>query len=183
MCVCLRVCIRSAYPLVLCASTLCRETAHTCILICVCMCVHVCVCVHAWLDNEKYQCTAPQESVLKYPVSIICPIPGVWLWRHNTASTKFMEEVYWHILWQETARGGSSKPALCPACIMVDLHIEYASVNLTVTSGEADTVNQNKCCENSFITSFTYGTLRRPVMKHGTDISLHPHLTEEHSAT
>lgn len=34
---------------------------------------------------------------------------------------------------------------------MVDLHIEYASVNLTLTLGEADTANQNKYSDITFI--------------------------------
>lgn len=53
---------------------------------------------------------------------------------------------------------------------MVDLHIEYASMNLTVTMGKADTVNQNKCCKESSITSFTYVGLRCSVMKYGINI-------------
>lgn len=122
----------------------------------------------------------PQENIAKCSSNYLshpCCVVVSRGWSHNTARIKFMEEVYWHRLWQETARGRSSKPSLCPACIMVDLHIEYASVNLTVTTGEADTVNQNKSCKKSF----TYGTLRCPVMKHGIDIPLCPHLTERHS--
>lgn len=62
-----------------------------------------------------------------------------------------MEAVYEVILWQGTARGWGSKPVLCKGCIMVDLHIEYASVNLTLTLGEADTANQNKYSDITFI--------------------------------
>lgn len=62
----------------------------------------------------------------------------------HSNSNKYMYGVYWHRLWQETGRGRDSKPPLSPACITVNLDIEYASVNLIVTSGEADMVNQNK---------------------------------------
>ncbi len=132
---------------------------------------------------------------------MICPILAVCLWTGdeleatNIASINFMEEDYWHTMWQETARGRSSKPALCPACIMADLHIEYASLNLTVTSGEADSVNQNTSCEYSFVTSCTYRRLRLhpqclkfktqqcgwslscPVMKHGIKRETFCHIT------
>lgn len=86
---------------------------------------------------------------------------------HNTGSTAFMEEIYRHTQGQKITGGRSSQHALCPACIMVDLHIEYASMNLTTTAGKADTVNKNKCCKKAQITSFSYTKLRWPLMKHG----------------
>lgn len=109
-------------------------------------------------EKKKNQYPVPQESIFQYSVSIICPNPRFVVVSkgrsHNTASIMLMGEIYWHTQRQEIARGRSSQPALCPACIMVDLHIEYASMNLTVTSGKADTMNQNKFCKESFITTF-----------------------------
>lgn len=97
-------------------------------------------------------------------------------------------EVYGRGVLAQTVTRNSQRQklcALCPTYIMVDLDIEHASVNLTVTTSKADTVNpkKKKSWEKSFITSFTYGTLRCPVMKHSTNISLCHHLTQKYSVT